>query len=77
MGIGGSVSLVALGAILAFAVRDTTFGGWLDINVAGWALMLAGALGLIVTLMVWGRRRRTIVEHPATPTYERRVIDDR
>ena len=31
---------------LTFAVRDTTFGGWLDINVVGWVLMIAGAVGL-------------------------------
>lgn len=76
MGIGGSVFLIALGAILAFAVRDTTLGGWLDLGVAGWVLMLVGLLGLAVTVLVWGRRRRTIVERPTTATYERRVIDD-
>jgi tetrahydromethanopterin S-methyltransferase subunit E len=76
MGIGASVFLLALGAILTFAVRDTTLGGWLDINVVGWILMAAGVLGLVVTLIVWGNRRRTVVERPGATTYERRVIDE-
>jgi hypothetical protein len=85
MGIGASVFLIAVGAILAFAVRDATLGGWLDINVAGWVLMLAGAIGLVVTLTIWGRRRREVVvdrpvdtryERPVETGYERRVIDE-
>jgi tetrahydromethanopterin S-methyltransferase subunit E len=76
MGIGASVFLIALGAILAFAVRDTTVGGWLDISTAGWVLMIAGLLGLVVTLIVWGRQRSTVVDRPGSTTYERRVIDD-
>lgn len=55
MGIGGSIFLIAVGAVLAFAVDYQIW--WLDINVAGWVLMVAGALGLIVTLVLWGRRR--------------------
>ena len=77
MGIGASVFLIAFGAILTFAVRDTTLGGWLDINTVGWILMVAGALGLVVTTVVWGNRRRTVVAEPTTRTvHERRVIDD-
>ena len=77
MGIGASVFLIAVGAILAFAVRDTTLEGWLDINVAGWVLVLAGAIGLIMTLMMWGRRRSQImVDRPIDTGYERRVVDE-
>jgi len=77
MGIGASVFLIAVGAILAFAVRDTTLGGWIDINVAGWVLVLAGAIGLIMTLMMWGRRRSQImVDRPIDTGYERRVVDE-
>jgi hypothetical protein len=61
MGIGGSIALLVIGAILAFAVRDTTLGGWLDINIAGWVLMLAGLVGLVLTLWVWNSRRRRVV----------------
>lgn len=76
MGIGASVFLLAVGGILAFAMRDTTLGGVLDLHVVGWILILVGLVGLITTLVIFGRRRRTIVERPATRTYERRVIDD-
>jgi hypothetical protein len=57
MGIGGSIFLLALGAILAFAVNAHISG--LDINVVGYVLMLAGLVGLIITLYFWNTRRRT------------------
>lgn len=62
MGIGASIFLIALGAILAFAVEAQVW--WLDINVVGWVLMIAGVLGLALTLTFWSRRRRsdTVVE---------------
>jgi hypothetical protein len=60
MGIGASIFLIALGAILAFAL-NVHIGG-VDIHVIGWILMAVGAIGLFVTLYVWGgRRRRTVV----------------
>ena len=57
MGIGGSIFLLALGAILAFAVNAHISG--LDINVVGYVLMLAGLAGLIITIYFWNSRRRT------------------
>jgi hypothetical protein len=60
MGIGGSIFLLALGAILAFAV-NADFSG-IDINIVGYVLMLAGLVGLIVTIWFWNSRRRTVVE---------------
>jgi len=59
MGIGGSIFLIVVGAILAFAVNAQVSG--IDINVIGWILMLAGLIGLILTLWFWNSRRRTIV----------------
>ena len=59
MGIGGSIFLLALGAILAFAV-NAEFSG-IDINTVGYVLMLAGLIGLIVTVWFWNSRRRTTV----------------
>ena len=64
MGIGGSIALLVIGAILAFAVKDTDLGGWLDINVVGWVLILAGLAGMVLTLWVWNSRRRRIVAAP-------------
>ncbi len=75
MGIGASIFLIAVGAILTFAVRNTEIiGAWLDVNAAGWVLMVAGALGLIVSLIIWGSRRRVV--EPPVETRERRVVDD-
>ncbi|SCE86560.1 DUF6458 family protein [Micromonospora mirobrigensis] len=62
MGIGASIFLIALGAILAFAVDANL--GWLDLNVVGWVLMLAGLAGLLTTLYFWNTRRRTVVAAP-------------
>jgi hypothetical protein len=60
MGIGGSIFLLALGAILAFAVNADISG--LDINIVGYVLMLAGLIGLIITVWYWNsRRQRTTV----------------
>lgn len=73
MGIGVSIFLIAIGAILAFAVNATVAG--LDIQVVGWILMIVGVVGLILTLLVWGRRR-AVVERPATRVVERDVYDD-
>ena len=69
MGIGVSIFLIALGAILTFAVNATVSG--IDINTIGVILMVAGALGLIVTLLVWGPR------HRRAGVVEERVVDDR
>ncbi|MFY1672907.1 DUF6458 family protein [Plantactinospora sp. WMMB334] len=57
MGIGTSIFLIALGAILTFAV-DVAIGG-LDLDVVGWVLMAAGVLGLILTMVFWNNRRRS------------------
>jgi hypothetical protein len=59
MGIGGSIFLLAVGAILAFAVNAHVSG--IDINIIGWILMAAGLVGLIITLWYWNSRRRTVV----------------
>ncbi|CAN5190767.1 hypothetical protein BH24ACT10_BH24ACT10_16180 [soil metagenome] len=54
MGIGVSVFLLAVGAILTFAVQATVSG--LDIQVVGIILMICGAVGLLLTMLVFGRR---------------------
>jgi uncharacterized membrane protein len=56
MGIGFSIFLLALGAILAFAVDFTVAG--IDIAIIGWILMAAGVIGLILTMVVLAPRRR-------------------
>lgn len=71
MGIGASVFLLAIGAILAFAVEYSVSG--LDINVVGFILMVAGAVGLLMTTLVFGRRD-TVGGAVVT---EERVVRDR
>ena len=78
MGIGFSIFLLALGAILAFAVNATVAG--LDISVVGWILMGAGVIGLTLTMVVLApRRRRTVTETTTTNPVagvERQVSED-
>ena len=76
MGIGGSIFLIALGAILTFATNVTVSG--LDLDVVGVILMIVGALGLVMFLLVWGPRSRTrAVREPDAIVEERRTYDDR
>lgn len=60
MGIGISIFLIALGAILTFALNVQFW--FVDLDIVGWVLMIVGAIGLIFTTLIWGPRRRTIVE---------------
>ena len=73
MGIGVSVFLIAVGAILTFALNVRV--GIVDIDVVGWILMAAGVVGLIVTMSIWGGRRRSVVT--TEPTTVRRVEERR
>lgn len=62
MGIGASLFLIALGAILKFAVSVTTEG--FNLNTIGVILMIVGGLGLALTMLFWSesapmRRRGT------------------
>ena len=59
MGIGFSILLLAVGAILTFAVDATVAG--LDITVVGAILMAAGALGIVLTMVVFTPRRNRSV----------------
>lgn len=67
MGIGVSIFLIAVGALLVFAVDYQL--GWLDVTAAGWVLIVVGALGLLLALLFWSRRRaaanRVITERRA------------
>ena len=71
MGIGTSILIMAAGAIMTFAVDvDSTEG--FNINTIGVILMVAGALGLIASLFIFGpRTRRTEVSEPGGRTVYR------
>ena len=67
MATGTSIFLIALGAILTFAV-DVTVSG-LDLATVGIILMIAGVIGVIVSL-VW-------IDRATTPRTDRRVVEER
>ncbi len=75
MGIGVSIFLIAIGAILAFAVDASVSG--LDIDTIGWILMIVGVIGLVLSMIFWSswggfanggaRRRTTYVDDGPVP----------
>ena len=74
MGVGVSLILIAVGAVLAWAVNVHTEG--VNLNTVGVILLIVGAVGLVLSLAFWGswggygpRRRETVVREDA---YERR-----
>jgi hypothetical protein len=74
MGIGVSLILIAIGAILTWAVNATVSG--VDINTVGVILMVVGAAGLLISLVFWSswggppaRRRTTTVNDVPPPGY--------
>jgi hypothetical protein len=74
VGLGTSLVLIAIGAILDFAVRVNTPG--FNIHTVGVILMVVGALGVLLSLVFWnswggfgsgtgtrvGARRRVVEE---------------
>jgi Domain of unknown function (DUF6458) len=78
MGLGLGIILIAVGAILAWAVNVTTTG--FDINTAGYILLVVGAIAVLLSLVFWSswagpgyfnrrgvaddprRTRRTVIE---------------
>lgn len=58
MRIGGSLFLIALGAVLAFAVKVNNTHGF-SVHTAGVILMVVGAVGLLASAMWLATRRRT------------------
>jgi hypothetical protein len=53
------LALVALGAILAFAVKGHP--SWLNIQVVGWVIMLTGVAGMLLPRRGYGWLRRRMV----------------
>jgi hypothetical protein len=68
MGLGVSLFLIAVGAILTWAVNASVSG--LELNTIGVILMIVGVVGLVLSMIFWsswggvggGARRRTYVE---------------
>lgn len=71
-GIGVSIFLLALGAILAFAVHAQAQG--FDVNTVGVILMIVGGVGLLASMMFlapWAlyRRDRTVLREESSHTH--------
>ena len=67
MATGTSIFLIALGAILTFAV-DVTVSG-LDLATVGVILMIAGVIGVIVSL-IW-------IDRATAPRTDRTIVEER
>ncbi len=67
MATGTSIFLIALGAILTFAV-DVSVSG-LDLATVGVILMIAGVIGVIVSL-IW-------IDRATAPRTDRTVVEER
>ncbi len=69
MGIGASIFLIAVGAILRWGVSATVTG--INIHTIGLILLVIGAIGLVLSVLMWstvgawypGRRRERDVVH--------------
>jgi Domain of unknown function (DUF6458) len=64
--LGASLFLVAVGAILHFAVTATLVG--IDIQTVGTILMIIGAIGFLISLWFFFAGRRTTPGPPPPPS---------
>jgi hypothetical protein len=69
MGLFVSLILIAVGAILAWAVHPASSGA-VDVNTVGYILLVIGIVGLILDLLMWESWG------PRLMRSERRVVTD-
>ena len=76
MGIGTSILLIAVGAILKFAVNADVSG--VEIDTIGVILIVVGIVGLLISLLwmtIWADRRRgTAVVAEREPVVREREV---
>jgi hypothetical protein len=71
MGVGTSILLIAVGAILDFAVKVNT--QHFNVNTIGLILLIVGAVGLVISLFFWNswggpyRRSRRVYREERGP----------
>ncbi|HEU5004349.1 MAG TPA: DUF6458 family protein [Actinomycetota bacterium] len=85
MGLGTSIFLIAVGAILDFAVNVNVQG--FNIHNVGVILMVVGIIGAILSMVFWSswggfnRSRRTVAydsyDAPVAPVRRRVIEEDR
>jgi hypothetical protein len=59
MSIGGGIALIVIGAILTFALNVTV--GWINLQLVGDILMVAGVIIVIIGIILTVRKRRSVV----------------
>lgn len=77
-GVGISIVIFAIGAILDFAITVSPEQHGVNLNAVGVILMIVGGIGFVLSLLVWatggfggwphGARRRTTVVEDGRPT---------
>ncbi len=73
MGLGVSLILIAVGAVLTWAVHVSTNG--VDVNAVGVVLLVVGLIGAVLSMIFWSTwagpgyfsRRRTYVDEGPPP----------
>jgi hypothetical protein len=64
-----SLTFVAVGAIMAFAI--TAHPAWLNFQITGWVLILTGVAGAIITRSTWVRRTVVVKRRPGAAAADR------
>ena len=73
MGLGVSIFLIAIGAILIWGITGEVAGA--NVDAIGWILLIVGAIGALLSMIFWSswggpgywRGRRTYVEDGPPP----------
>jgi hypothetical protein len=75
MTIGTSILLIVVGAIFAFALQTEI--PYISADAIGWILMIAGAVGLVIGLVLYSQRygaRRTLSTSVVQDEYGRERV---
>jgi Domain of unknown function (DUF6458) len=86
MGLGIGIFLVAIGAILAFAINPVHTSGVVDVHTVGYILLVVGAVGIALSMAFWSswggpgsfsrHRSSTYVDGAGGRVSRRDVIDE-
>jgi len=71
MGIGSGISLIVVGAILAFAVKPDTWDV-LNLNIVGYVMIVGGIIALLLGL-VYNKQRTNTSHREVVERYEDRT----
>jgi membrane-bound ClpP family serine protease len=76
MSLGLGIVLIVIGAVLAYALNISV--DWIDLQLVGYILMVAGAVVVVLGIVLLARRRRSIATSRTTvdPATGDRVVRD-